>query len=197
MCALDVRPAIGTERLIVRGATRADASAVAELANDLGVAGNLLTMPYPYRQADAEAHLAKAERADPRVSAEFVIEHREFGVIGMLGFHEKAPLVIGSPMTESSQESRSRSERGRAEVGYWLGRPFWNRGYATEALTAALRWVKFDWRRHVVWAGHFADNRASGQVLVKAGFLYTGDVEWRMSAARGEPAPTRMMVWLA
>jgi RimJ/RimL family protein N-acetyltransferase len=107
MCALDVRPAIGTERLIVRGATRADAPAVAELANDLGVAGNLLTMPYPYRPADAEAHLAKAERADPRVSAEFAIEHREFGVIGMLGFHEKAPR--------------------RAEVGYWLGRPFWNR----------------------------------------------------------------------
>jgi RimJ/RimL family protein N-acetyltransferase len=177
MCAVDVRPAIGTERLILRGVTRADAPAIAELANDLGVAGNTTVLPYPYRTGDAEAFVACAERADPRKAAAFAIEHRQFGLIGMLGFQEKEPR--------------------RAEAAYWLGRPFWNRGYATEALTAALRWVKFDWRRNVVWAGHFADNRASGQVLVKAGFLYTGDVEWRMSTARAEPVPTRMMVWLA
>ena len=177
MCALDVRPAIGTERLILRGVSHADAPAIAELANDLSVGGMTATLPYPYRPADAEAFVAKAQRFDPRKDAVFAVEHRQFGLVGMIGFHEKEPR--------------------RAEVGYWLGRPFWGRGYATEALTAALRWVKFDWRRHVVWAGHFADNRASGQVLVKAGFLYTGDVEWRMSAARAEPVATRMMVWLA
>ena len=177
MCALDVRPAIGTERLILRGVTRPDAAAIAELANDLGVVGNTSQMPYPYRPADADAFVAGCERADPRVEATFAIEHRQFGVIGIVAF--------------------DRDDNGRPEVGYWLARPFWNRGYATEALTAALRWMKFDWRKNVVWAGHFADNRASGQVLVKAGFLYTGDVEWRMSVARAEPVPTRMMVWLA
>jgi RimJ/RimL family protein N-acetyltransferase len=46
-------------------------------------------------------------------------------------------------------------------------------------------------------AGHFADNDASGRVLVKAGFLYTGVVEHKASIARGEPVDTRMMVWLA
>lgn len=177
MCAVDVRPCIGTDRLILRGVTRADAAVVAELANDLGVVGNTSQMPYPYRPADAEAFAAAAERADPRHEAIFAIEHRQFGLMGVLAF--------------------DRNEAGRSEVGYWLGRPFWNRGYATEALTAALRWVKFDWRRHVMWAGHFADNKASGQVLVKAGFLYTGDVEQRMSVARAEPVATRMMVWLA
>jgi RimJ/RimL family protein N-acetyltransferase len=177
MCALDVRPAIGTERLILRGVGRSDAAAIAELANDLGVVGNTSQMPYPYRQADAEAFVAGCERADPRTEATFAIEHRAFGFMGILAF--------------------DRNAAGRPEVGYWLGRPFWNRGYATEALTAALRWAKFDWRKNVVWAGHFADNRASGQVLCKAGFLYTGDVEWRMSVARAEPVPTRMMVWLA
>ncbi|HEX7887447.1 MAG TPA: GNAT family N-acetyltransferase, partial [Phenylobacterium sp.] len=80
----------------------------------------------------------------------------------------------------------------------WFGRPFWGRGYATEAVTGALRWAGSDWRKNVVWAGHFADNPASGQVLCKAGFLYTGDVEPRPSVARGGAAvPTRMMVWLA
>jgi len=58
--------------------------------------------------------------------------------------------------------------------------------------------VKRDWRRNVVVAGHFADNPASGQVLCKAGFLYTGDVERRASRSRGgAEVPTRMMVWLA
>ena len=46
-------------------------------------------------------------------------------------------------------------------------------------------------------AGHFADNPASGQVLCKAGFLYTGEVALKASRARGHAVPTRMMVWLA
>jgi len=107
-----------------------------------------------------------------------VIEHHNFGVVGSIGFTHK------------------RGER--AEIGYFLGRPYWNRGYATEAVRGALRWVKRDWRRNVVVAGHFADNPASGQVLCKAGFLYTGDVELRPCVARGgAEVPTRMMVWLA
>ena len=58
--------------------------------------------------------------------------------------------------------------------------------------------MKRDWRRNVVVAGHFADNPASGQVLCKAGFLYTGDVELRPSRGpRRDDVPTRMMVWLA
>ncbi len=107
-----------------------------------------------------------------------MIEHRHLGVVGVLGFSHK---------------------RGtRAEIGYALDRRYWNRGYATEAVRGALRWVKRDWRRNVVVAGHFADNPASGQVLCKAGFLYTGDVEFRPSVARGgEAVATRLMVWLA
>ena len=58
--------------------------------------------------------------------------------------------------------------------------------------------MKRDWRKKLDVTGHFADNPASGQVLVKAGFLYTGDVEMRACNARGgELVPTRLMVWLA
>ena len=46
-------------------------------------------------------------------------------------------------------------------------------------------------------AGHFADNPASGRVLEKAGFLYTGELRTGFSRARGEEARTRRMVWLA
>ena len=65
-------------------------------------------------------------------------------------------------------------------------------------MTAALRWAGQDWRRGAVWSGHAADDPAAGQALCKAGFLYTGDVVRKVSAARGgEAVATRMMVWLA
>jgi RimJ/RimL family protein N-acetyltransferase len=177
MCAIDVRAAIATDRLILRAPVRGDAAQVAEFANDYSVAAMTARLPHPYGLADAEAFIDRVAGLDPRREAVFAIQHRQFGVIGMLGFEEAQP--------------------GRAEVGYWLGRPFWSRGYASEALKAALVWARGDWGRGAVWAGHFADNRASGGVLVKAGFLYTGDVERRHSVARGEAVPCRMMVWLA
>ena len=178
MCAVDVTPVVSTERLILRGPVAADAPAIAGFANDPNVAGMTTSMPHPYGLGDAEAWIRRAQACDWLGEARFVIEHRSFGVVGLLGFDHKRGL--------------------RTEIGYCLGRPFWNRGYATEAVRGALRWVKRDWRRSVVVAGHFADNPASGQVLCKAGFLYTGDVELRPSAARGRTdVPTRMMVWLA
>jgi RimJ/RimL family protein N-acetyltransferase len=175
MCAVETTPAIGTDRLVLRSPVKDDAAELCQLANDLGVAGNLGSMPYPYRPADAEDFLGRDR--DWRRAPDFAIEHRHFGFIGMVGFAENSPR--------------------RMEVGYWLGRPFWGRGYATEALKGVLGWAKHDWRRNVVWAGHFADNRASGAVLVKAGFLYTGEVEQRLCKARDEAVATRMMVWLA
>ncbi len=63
-------------------------------------------------------------------------------------------------------------------------------------MEAALVWANTGWKRPTIWAGDFADNTASGQVLVKSGFLYTGDVELRAGAARPDPVATRMMVWL-
>ncbi len=176
MCAVDVSPVITTERLILRGPVVTDAPAIAALANDRNVAGMTVAIPHPYGLADAEAFIAKAQRIDWSREACWAIEHHAFGVVGMVGFQ---PGV-------------------RSELGYWLGRPFWNRGYATEAVRGALKWAKRDWRKSVVVAGHFADNPASGAVLCKAGFLYTGDVELKSSAARGrDDVPTRMMVWLA
>jgi RimJ/RimL family protein N-acetyltransferase len=178
MCAIEVSPVVSTERLVLRGAVRTDAKRLAELASDFNVAARTVSIPHPYELSDAERYLDRAMACDWERHAEFVIEHHNFGVVGSIGFTHK------------------RGER--AEIGYFLGRPYWNRGYATEAVRAGLRWVKRDWRRNVVVAGHFTDNPASGQVLCKAGFLYTGDVELRPCAARGgAQVPTRMMVWLA
>jgi RimJ/RimL family protein N-acetyltransferase len=177
MCAIDVTPTLSTERLLLRGAVHADAERVAELANDAGVATMTTSMPFPYGPDDAQTFVAKSNACDWNLEPGFVIEHRNFGVVGAISFKTTA--------------------NGRPELGYWLGRAFWNRGYATEACRAVLDWARRDWRRKLVVAGHFADNPASGQVLCKAGFLYTGDVEPRWSRAREGPVRTRMMVWLA
>lgn len=177
MSCLAQSPFIESPRLRLRGLRRDDLPRLAELANDPGVARMTGAMPHPYGLADAEAYFGKAGGGDPARSAEFAVEHREHGFVGALG------LFVG--------------ERERLEIGYWLGRPYWGQGLATEAVRSALDWARSDWRKKLVFAGHFADNPASGQVLIKAGFLYTGEVEPKFSAARGEPAPLRWMVWLA
>ena len=177
MCAIEITPTLATERLLLRGPVRHDAERLAELANDFRVASMTSAMPYPYGLKDAEAFIDRSLGRDWDREPAFMIEHRSFGLVGGIGFKT--------------------TPTGRPEIGYWLGRRFWNRGYATEACRAALDWARRDWRKRLVVAGHFADNPASGQVLCKAGFLYTGDVEHRHSVARGEPARTRMMVWLA
>ena len=177
MCAIEVTPTLSTERLLLRGVVNADAKRIAELLGDPVISAMTTSIPHPFDLRDAERWLAHCHSVDWEREAQFVIEHRHFGLVGALGFR---PGALGRP-----------------EIGYWLGRPYWNRGYATEAVRAALSWVRRDWRRKLVVGGHFADNPASGQVLCKAGFLYTGDTELRWSQARQGPVRTRMMVWLA
>lgn len=177
LCAIDVTPTLATERLLLRGPVHSDADRLAELANDAGVSAMLSTMPHPYTLDHAETFIGGAVGRDWEREPGFFIEHRNFGLVGAIGFKPRP--------------------NGRPELGFWLGRPFWNRGYATEAVRAVLDWARRDWRRKLVVAGHFADNPASGQVLCKAGFLYTGDVEVTWSEARQAAVRTRMMVWLA
>jgi RimJ/RimL family protein N-acetyltransferase len=177
MCMIDWSPTIETRRLALRAPDMSDAPRLAALMNDNDIARMTSRVPHPYDLSDAENFVANAQGCDPRTDRSFLIELEDQGVVGGLGFN-------GTP-------------DGRTEVGYWIGREWWGRGLATEALQGALVWAGRDWRKRFVIAGHFADNPASGGVLVKAGFLYTGEVQPRPSVARGEEASTRMMVWLA
>jgi RimJ/RimL family protein N-acetyltransferase len=65
-------------------------------------------------------------------------------------------------------------EHSRAELGYWIGKPYWNRGYATEAARAVLRYGFEVLGLNRVWAHHFARNPASGRVLEKIGMKCEG-----------------------
>jgi RimJ/RimL family protein N-acetyltransferase len=77
-----------------------------------------------------------------------------------------------------------RKDDGGVELGYWIARPYWGRGYATEAARAVLEIARLLGHGRVL-AGHFVDNPASGRVLRKAGFRPLGGTRRRFSAARG------------
>ncbi len=167
---------ITTERLVLRAPQVADAEAIAAYVGDLEVARMLSPVPHPYTREDAEAFVARCADLPPDQRV-FAVADRD-GFAGLLGFQ------------------RENGER-LCEVGYWFGRPHWGRGYATEALRAALARAAQGWGVRALLSGHFVDNPASGRVLEKAGFLYTGDRRPRISLARGEEVETRMMVWMA
>jgi RimJ/RimL family protein N-acetyltransferase len=185
MCAHFTPTRLETERLVLRPPGPDDAARIADRINDYDIARMTGRAPYPFAVADAEAFLRSGAEADPLCERAFLIEDRAGDLAGGVGFH--------APRTEWSESGCALGP----ELGYWLGRDFWGRGLATEAVLAALDWAREGWGVRAVAAGHFADNPASGRVLEKAGFLYTGEVQRRPSAARGETVPTRMMVWLA
>lgn len=173
---MSTRPELTTQRLKLRAPAAGDAPRIAELCNDFDVCRMTTRMPYPYGLEDAEGFLQAVATNDISREIVFAIEDERDGLVGVLGFHPAEPFG--------------------PEIGYWFGRPYWGRGYATEAAEAATLWAHEAWGKRVVVAGHFADNPASGNVLIKAGFLYTGEVQHRHSTARGGPTPTRMMVRL-
>ena len=85
-----------------------------------------------------------------------------------------------------------RRPSGAVELGYWIARPFWGRGLATEAGTALVdiaRTLGFP----SLEASHFVDNPPSGRVLEKLGFEPLGIIAPRLSCARGVEIPARLM----
>jgi RimJ/RimL family protein N-acetyltransferase len=178
MCVIENTPRIETRRLVLRAPEQRDAPRIAEFCGDFEVARMTALMPHPYALDDAESFISRLDGGDPDRDKVFLVEHETWGPVGMIGFH-------------------LRHDDPYPEMGYWIGRPYWGRGIATEAAQAALDWAARSWRRRAVGAGHFVDNPASGRVLEKAGFLYTGRTPLRGCVARGGDVECREMVWLA
>lgn len=155
---------IRTARLALRPLVLADAARVAALAGDWDVARMTARIPYPYRLVDADAWIGSIGR-DEFVRA---IEH-EGELVGACGY------VAG--------------DNGAAEIGYWLGRPYWGRGFATEAGRALIAYCFEDGGFKRLTCCHFDDNPASRRVIEKLGFRLIGPCSgW--SEARGCMAPT-------
>jgi ribosomal-protein-alanine N-acetyltransferase len=148
---------IECERLRLRPFTLADAPEVARLAGDRLIAETTLTIPHPYPPGAAEAWIGRHhEEAEQGNALNLALEGRDDGaVLGAIGL-------------------RLEPEHGRAEIGYWIGVPYWRNGYATEATRALIAYAFDELGLNRVYAYHFIGNPASGRVLEKAGMRFEG-----------------------
>jgi RimJ/RimL family protein N-acetyltransferase len=161
-----------TPRLLLRPGFPEDAPALAAAIADEAIVRNLATVPWPYRMRDAEAFLATPR--DPALPSFLIFERTT-----------SQPRLVGSC-------GLGRRPSGAVEMGYWISRPHWGHGFATEACTALI-----DIARTLDLASlegsHFIDNPASARVLEKLGFEPVGIIAPRMSCARGKEVPARLM----
>ena len=137
-----------TGRLCLRPFRRADAGEFARLAGDWAVASMTSDIPYPFSPVQAVGWLWPV-----RGEVRFAIE-RDGRLIGGAGFY--------------------RRPSGVAELGFWLGRPWWGQGYATEAARAVVRHGFANRRLPGFSSARFSDNAASARVLAKLGFEAAG-----------------------
>ena len=159
-------PVLETKRLAMRAPRLEDAKTVAALANDRRIAENVARIPHPYRMADAESFISGANTAGGE--AVFLITLRDETVIGACG------LML--------QELKG--QESAPELGYWLGVPYWGKGYATEALHAVIDYAFTDLAHEALQAGARVTNPASRRVLEKCGFQWTGVGLYRISAIK-------------
>jgi len=144
------QPTLATRRLVLRPFRGEDAAEVTRLAGDRAVADTTLNIPHPYEAGMAEAWIATHRLLfEQRAQATFAVT-RDGVLVGACG-------LLSDP-----------DGRG-AELGYWLGRPWWGRGYATEAAGAVVAWAfdALDVAR--VYAHCMVRNPASRRVLEKLG----------------------------
>ena len=153
-----------TERLLLRPSWPEDANELHRAIADEGIIRNLASAPWPYAFEDAVQSVTKTH--DETYPA-FLLMLRTNG----------APRLVGACGLGNFG--------GEAELGYWIARPYWGLGFATEAGRAVINIAKTIGHNKLV-ASHFIDNSASGRVLRKLGFQNTGKIAVRPSKGRGE-----------
>jgi RimJ/RimL family protein N-acetyltransferase len=163
-----------TERLLLRPGWAEDAPALAEAIGDEAVVRNLSRVPHPYSAADARAFIESPH--DPLLPR-FLIFSRT----------RAAPRLVGGCGITRDAES------GALELGYWIARPYWGLGFATEAARAVMRIARATGLKGVM-SSHFVDNPASGNVLRKIGFRPVGRIVERYSSGRKALVPAALFV---
>lgn len=151
-------PVLETERLILRAPRRGDIKAIVRLVNDRRVAANTARIPHPYRTDDAERFIASVNQPDGETAFAITLEG---ALIGMCGVEPR----------ESA-----------AEIGCWLGVPYWGRGYATEAVRAVIDYAFGVLDHDELQARARVTNPASRRVLEKCGFQWAGVGLYRIRA---------------
>ncbi|MEZ4987926.1 MAG: GNAT family N-acetyltransferase [Saprospiraceae bacterium] len=148
---------IPTKRLVLSLPEEKDIDRLVTLAGDARISATTATMPYPYEQKNAEDWIAMAskgvETGDRYI---FALRLKEsLDLIGGIGLH----LNI---------------LHNRAEMGYWVGHPYWNQGYMSEAASAMIDFGFRQLELHRIYAHHITTNIASGKVMIHNGMQQEG-----------------------
>jgi len=151
-----------TPRLTLRRYARRDAARVAVLIGEWDVARWLLHVPYPYAEADAHTFIERSQQAGPHIYA-ITLKDTVIGGISI-----------------------------KDELGYWLGKAFWGKGFATEAARALIQRY-FAGRSDDLRSGYIIGNWASCNVLTKLGFAKT-HVKELHCAALNKPVRVQKMI---
>jgi len=151
------QPLIETARLALRPFVMADAPAVQRLAGAWEVANTSLNMPHPYPDGAAEAWIARhPEQLASGEAITYAITLRcTAELMGSIALYVTARFHHG-------------------ELGYWIGMPYWNHGYMTEAAGAVLKYGFEALSLHRILARHITRNPASGRVMQKIGMTFEG-----------------------
>lgn len=142
-------------KTILRPLEFSDKQSLAALANNKKIWDNLRDyIPYPYSEDDAEFFIDQTKREHPRQN--FAIEHdgKLCGVIG---------LLVQKDVYQKT-----------AEIGYWLGEPYWGKGIATKAVELMITYGFKELHLVRIYSGVFEYNVASMKVLEKNGFAKEG-----------------------
>jgi ribosomal-protein-alanine N-acetyltransferase len=148
---------LGTVQLLLRSFERRDIPALVRLAGAREIAATTINIPHPYTEDDAQSFLAHADD--------------EFRTGRSVSF--AVTIVQGGELCGSVGLTLT-SAHETAEIGYWIGVPYWGRGFATEAANAVMAFGFETLKLHRIYAHHFAENHASRRVLEKIGMRHEG-----------------------
>lgn len=150
------QPTLRGSRIALRPFAVEDAPDVQSLAGAREIAAATLTIPHPYEEGVAEEWIRTHAPAYATGDlAAFAVVELSGQLVGAMG------LAI-------------KGTHRHAELGYWIGVPYWNRGYATEAGRTILRFGFEELGLNRIFAHHFVRNPASGRVMLKLGMRLEG-----------------------
>ncbi len=155
---MNQQPTIKTERLILRPYRLEDAAELQRLIGERDVVSTMTNVPYPYEDGTAEEWIGgRRESFEKGKTVDFAITHRQEGF-----------LIGGASLVDIDQPSE------RAEIAYWIGKPYWRKGYGTEAAKAIVKYGFETLGLHRINGRHFKRNPASGRILEKIGMKHEG-----------------------
>jgi 8-oxo-dGTP diphosphatase len=160
---------LSADGVTLRPLRAADAVPLHRLINDWDVAKNLARVPFPYPRDLADEWIATTHRLMTEARAWHLAIERDGALIGGIG------LTLDPDGTS-------------AELGYWVGRPFWRQGAGLAAAIRLSRWALANLGIRAVTAVALQDNAASLALLSRAGFRQAGASE-RAFESRGREMP--------